>query len=349
MGLLFHNFLKTQRAYWLALTHSTMISQSVSHRVNIRSEQERGFSLLYYSSHLAHSTLPNPSTRPETSNFPRTATQPYSPKSKTPVMSPNTIIDIPFHLASFRPSIIDLPPEETCYVCMRPFGTQDNFDNPLDDPACEALRLSSCPHVIGSHCVVELWKRGRLNCSMCAVPMKVRYEQPMHPTIMWAIGTEWFKCSFRHMWTFMLVFGLTGGMGKTTRKLCIGKATVVQAVLLWMRYVTGLLLWKLCCHILMLLAVDFVVAVFQKPYEYSPFLVGNVSGVFLLCFLLWFCFGDSGLTWSKFFAYMWGIACTQHLFLPECAAAFELVDFFLKSTVFGVLIWHPMVWKRKAD
>ncbi|OAL51741.1 hypothetical protein IQ07DRAFT_642660 [Pyrenochaeta sp. DS3sAY3a] len=266
-------------------------------------------------------------------------------------MSDYTLLDIPFGLTDLRSSIIDLPPGETCYVCMRPFGTQDDIHNPLEDPACDALRLASCPHVIGSHCFVTLSKRGRLNCSMCAVPMKIQCMPPMHPTIMWVIGTPWFKDSFNSLWDFMVFSQMTWGMAKTTDQLGKGKATIVQAVLLWMRYVMGLMLWKLCCHITMLLSVQFIVAVFRGHYESSPFLGGIVSGMFLQCAILYLCnaFMQGEMTWPDLFAYIWGTACTQHIILPECAAAFEVVDYFLKSTIFAILILYPMVWKPKAD
>jgi len=83
-------------------------------------------------------------------------------------------------LKTYETEDVESPdPEDGCYVCMRPFNSIDNEDDPTELP-CKAVRLLPCGHLIGSECLkTTTLKFNMTNCSLCAVPLAVSYASRM--------------------------------------------------------------------------------------------------------------------------------------------------------------------------
>jgi len=84
------------------------------------------------------------------------------------VIMPQKLQDLPDHLRRWYATPAQgLPAEDNkCFTCWREYDTVEEELDPNEQP-CEALRMQPCNHLIGSCCLLQLLKRGMLNCPHC--------------------------------------------------------------------------------------------------------------------------------------------------------------------------------------
>jgi hypothetical protein len=86
-----------------------------------------------------------------------------------------------------KPEKVDSAPEDTCYVCLRPYIQKDDAENPNELP-CEAVRLVPCGHIVGSECLkVMIRREGLSNCPFCAAP-KLISANPVPRIMQWLLS-----------------------------------------------------------------------------------------------------------------------------------------------------------------